>query len=250
MEDELFKKRLTELADKAYNNSQYVFTGFLSMAEADIYYKMERELAYAQATLFGGTSDCERVMIRFGSEEMCGYIEEFPIECIEIEPLIEKFAQNLTHRDFLGALMNLGIERSTLGDIIVDGKHAFIFCTDKMADYIIDNLDKINHTSVRCKKALQVPESTITQLSRKRVQVSQVRTDSIISKVYGISRSESVNLFRAGKVFINGRLNENNSGQLKEGDKVSVRGFGRFNFVGVVSESKKGKLNVDVDMPE
>lgn len=249
MEDDLFKKRLTELADKAYNNSQYVFTGFLSMAEADIYYKMERELSYAQATLFGGTKDCERVMIRFGSEDICGYVEEFPIECIEIEPLIEKFAQQLTHRDYLGALMNLGIERSTIGDIIVDGKRAFIFCTDKMADYIVENVDKINHTSVRCKKAQNIPESTITRLERKRVQVSQVRADSIISKVYGMSRSESVNLFRTGKVYINGRLNENNSGQLKAEDKVSVRGFGRFNFVGIAGESKKGKLNVDIDIP-
>jgi RNA-binding protein YlmH len=63
-----------------------------------------------------------------------------------------------------------------------------------------------------------------------------------------MSRSESVELFRAKKVFVNGRLNENNSGQLKPGDKVSVRGFGRFKYMGVSGETRKGKLNVDVAM--
>ena len=53
-------------------------------------------------------------------------------QCIEIAPLVEKFGEELGHRDYLGALMNLGIERSTLGDIIIDGKHAFLFCTEKM----------------------------------------------------------------------------------------------------------------------
>jgi RNA-binding protein YlmH len=244
----LFKKRLEELANKAYNNSQYLFTGFLSMAQLDIYYRMEAELSFVPATVFGGTCDCERVMLRFGDEELCGYEQEFPISCIEVSPLIEKFGEELTHRDYLGALMNLGIERGTLGDIVIIGKKAYIFCTDKMAPYIIENLDKIRHTNVRCETTEKIPESTVTRFDRKTLQVSAARTDSIIAKLYKMSRSESVELFRAKKVFVNGRLNENNSGQLKPGDKVSVRGFGRFKYIGVLGESRKGKLNVDVDL--
>ena len=247
-EEELFRKRLEELARKSYNNSQYLFTGFLSMAELDIYFRMERELSYAPITLFGGTNDCERMMIRFGDEQLCGYVEEFPIECIEITPLIEKFAEKLTHRDYLGALMNLGIERSTLGDIIIDGKTAYLFCTQKMAEYIIDNVDKIRHTSVRCAYAKNIPSTTVLELERKNVQVSAARADSVIAKIYNMSRSESVNMFRAKKVFINGRLNENNSAQLKPDDKVTVRGFGRFKYIGVSHETRKGKLNIEVDL--
>jgi RNA-binding protein YlmH len=244
----LFAKRLSELANKAYNNSQYMFTGFLSMSELDIYYRMERELSFVSVTAFGGTNDCERVMLRFGSEDLCGYEAEFPISCIEISPLIEKFGEELSHRDYLGALMNLGIERGTLGDIIIIGKDAYLFCTDKMSQYIIDSLDKVRHTSVRCRLAQSIPESTVTRLERKTLQVSAARTDSIIAKLYKMSRSESVELFRTKKVFVNGRLNENNSGQLKPEDKVSVRGCGRFKFIGVSGETRKGKLNVDVDL--
>jgi len=187
-------------------------------------------------------------MLRFWSEALCGYEAAFPIQCIEILPLIEKFGEELGHRDYLGALMNLGIERSTLGDLVISGKHAFLFCTEKMAPYILDTLDKVRHTNVRCQLATQIPESTITHLERKTVQVSAARMDSVIAKVYNLSRSDSVLLFRAKKVFVNGRLNENNSGQLKPGDKVTVRGFGRFCYVETAGETRKGKLNVAVDL--
>ena len=105
------------------------------MAELDIYYQMENELSYVTVTAYGGTNDCERVMLRFGDGELCGYDEEFPIVCIEISPVSEKFGEALTHRDYLGALMNLGIERSTFGDIVIKDKRAFLFCSEKMAPY-------------------------------------------------------------------------------------------------------------------
>lgn len=244
----LFRKRLEELANRSYANQQYLFTGFLSAAELDIYYQMEHELSYASAVLFGGTNDCERVMLRFGSEALCGYEESFPIACVAIVPLLEKFGEVLSHRDYLGALMNLGLERSTLGDIIIEGKHAFLFCTEQMAPYILENLDKIKHTNVQCSLAKEIPKSTVVQVERKIVQVGAMRADSIIAKVYHLSRSESLNLFRAKKVFVNGRQTENNSGSLKPEDKVTVRGYGRFCCVNIVGESKKGKLNVEVDV--
>lgn len=247
-EETLFMKRLTELANKAYSNSQYLFTSFLSMSELDLYYQIEREISYVPVMMFGGTKDCERVMLRFGSEELCGYEEPFPITCIEIAPMIEKFGEVLSHRDYLGALMNLGIERSTLGDIIIIEKTAYLFCTEKMAPYILENLSQIRHTHVRCKIAEQVPESTITKMERKNCLVSSERADSVIAKLYNMSRSQGVELFRAKKVFINGRLNENNSGMLKPGDRVSVRGYGKFIYQGTAYETKKGKLSVEVDV--
>lgn len=247
-DETLLKKRLAELANKSYTNSRYLFTGFLSLAELNLYYQIERELSYVPVTVFGGTADCERVMLRFGDEALCGYEEPFPIACVEIAPLAEKFGETLTHRDYLGALMNLGIERATLGDIVIVGKRAFLFCTEKMSAYIIEELDKVRHTSVRCGIAKEVPKSTVTRLERKTVQVSAARADSVIAKLYNLSRSESVELFRAKKVFVNGRQNENNSGQLKPGDQVSVRGFGRFVFVGVSGETRKGKWNAEADL--
>lgn len=243
----IFRKRLAELADKAYNTGRYVFTGFLSMAELDSYYSMEKAFSYVPSDAFGGTQDCERLMLRFGSEALCGYGEPFPIACIEIAPLTEKFGEGLSHRDYLGALMNLGIVRGALGDIVIQGKHAYLFCTEKMAPYIMDNLNQVRHTSVRCAPAKELPESAVTRLERKTIQVSAARADSVIAKAYNLSRSESANLFRAGKVFVNGRRNENNSLQLKAGDMVTVRGYGRFRYINLLNETKKGKWNVGIE---
>ena len=93
-----------------------------------------------------------------------------------------------------------------------------------------------------------MPESTITKIERKNCLVSSVRADSVIAKLYNMSRSQGVELFRGKKVFINGRLNENNSVTLKTGDRVSVRGHGKFIYQGTAYETKKGKLSVEVDV--
>lgn len=247
-EDVIFTKRLQEFADKAYQNSQYVFTGFLGLSEQDLFYKIQRDISYVPVTAFGGTADCERVMLRFGSEELCGYEEPFPIVCLEIKPLVEKFGELLNHRDYLGALMNLGIERSTLGDIIIIEKTAYLFVTEKMSPYIMENLDQVRHTHVSCKEATSIPESTIVNLERKSILVSSERIDLVISKLCNLSRSQSIALFQAKKVFVNGRCYENNSATLKPDDRVSVRGYGKFIYRGKQYETKKGKLSVDVDV--
>ena len=118
------KKRLLELAERSYSHSVYTFTSFLGLSEQQVYYEISGQLSYAGCGMDGGSPLCERKMIRFGNEENLGYTAPYPIVCLRIEPLNLKFAENLTHRDFLGAIMNLGIERDTVGDIFVQDKEA------------------------------------------------------------------------------------------------------------------------------
>lgn len=244
--EELLKKRFAELARKCYQNNQYTFTDFLSLADMAGFYEMERELSYVSYTIWGGSELCERVMVRFGSEEFLGYTEEFPIVCLEVKPLAQKFADQLSHRDFLGALMNLGIERSTLGDIFIVGNAGYIFCMDSMASYITENLTRVRHTTVMSKQVEDPPALSESDKQEIVVQIASKRVDGVIAKVYKLSRNESLELFRQKKIFINGRLCENNSQLLKKQDKVSVRGYGRFEFAEEMNMSKKGKLNVKV----
>lgn len=245
-EDELLKKRFAELAKRSYQNNMYTFTGFLNVNEQALFYEMERELVFAAPTLFGGTDNCERKMLRFGSEEFFGYEEEFPICCVIVRPLMKKFADDLSHRDFLGSLMNLGIERSVLGDIFVKDKEAYIICEAAMAEYIAKNLSRVKHTSMLCTVSETMPEEILPQLSSVELIVSSDRADGVIAKAYSLSRSQCVELFRAKRIFVNGRQYENNSGTLKAGDIVSVRGFGKFVFDGIIHETKKGRYKVQI----
>lgn len=244
--EELLKKRFAELARKCYQNNQYTFTDFLSLADMASFYETEKELSYVPYTIWGGSELCERVMVRFGSEESLGYTEEFPITCLEIRPLAQKFADSLNHRDFLGSLMNLGIERSTLGDIFIVENAGYLFCTENMATYIAENLTRVKHTTVMCKAVEAPPALSESDRQEVVIQIASKRVDGVIAKVYKLSRNESLELFRQKKIFINGRLCENNSRLLAEQDKVSVRGYGKFEFAEEMNLSKKGKLNARV----
>lgn len=241
-EDEFLKKRLSELAEKSYRGNVYTFSNFLSVSQEDLFYRCERELSYATPELFGGLESSERKVLRFGSPELMGYEEAFPITTIRIRPLVPKFAEELSHRDYLGALMNLGIERELLGDIMIKDKTAFLFCLSHIADYICENLDKVRHTNVKCELMEETPEEIRPSLEPMRVVMSSLRVDGILAKVYHLSRSQSIDLFREKKIYVNGRLCENNSYNCKEGDVISARGYGKFIFKQVSGKTGKDRF--------
>ena len=255
-----FKNRLKDLADKSYKQNIFTFTGFLGLPEQDIFWQIEKEIRHVGYTLEGSVSglyaadeektfvqmEKDRKVIRFGNPSELGYEEPFPIVCIHIKPLLAKFADKLSHRDFLGSLMNLGIDRSTLGDIIVDEKEGYLYCLESIADFICENLTKIRHTNVKCERVADGKEIPQEEPAEQKILVSSERLDGVISKVYQMSRSDALDYFRTKRVYVNGRLCENNSRTLKKDDVVNVRGYGKFIYEGVGYETKKGKLNVTV----
>lgn len=241
------KKRFLDLANRSWQQNLFTFTGFLSLAEQDMLWRAAGE-SKMFVRLSGGAAHAERQMARFGNPEELGYEEPFPIVCLCVEPLMEKFADNFTHRDFLGAIMNLGIDRSTVGDILLDGKKAYVFCTGTIAPYLMDNLEQVRHTQVRCRMVEGADNFPVRRLAYREENVASLRCDGVISAVWNLSRSQSQELFRQKKVFVNGRLQENGSYTLKEEDVVSARGYGKFIFRKEKRTTRKGKLVVGVDL--
>lgn len=240
-------KRLLELAKRSYNNNMYTYTSFLGLSEQQAFFQIQRDVEYAGYSMEGGSPLCERKMIRFGTPDTLGYEETYPIQCLRIVPQAPKFAENLSHRDFLGAIMNLGIERDTVGDIFVDDKEAVVFCMDSIAAYLIENLEQVRHTRVKC-LADGMPEKLRAPVTEEMsLSVSSARIDTVVSKLYNVARSQSIELFRSGRVYVNGRLTENNSYALKTGDAVTVRGFGRFVYTGEQGETRKGKIRIGIE---
>ena len=245
-EDILLQKRFAELAKRSFSQNIYTFTDFLALSELDLFYQQKPQLNFAGVTVFGGVEEADRKVIRFGNPDELGYEEEFPICCIAIEPVMDKFAENLTHRDYLGALMNLGIGRENIGDIFIKEKKGYVFCLERISEYILENLSQVRHTQVKL-RILNVFEENIQKEIEEQVILSaSERIDGIISKIYNFSRSQSIELFRTKKIYVNSRLCENNSYQLKMKDTVSVRGFGKFVYEGVLYQTKKGKLSVKI----
>lgn len=240
------KKRFHELAEKSFQQGIFLFTGFLGLSGQDVFWREEPSLRYAGCTVGGGHGEAERVMIRFGNAEGLGYEVPFPISCIHISPLLSRFSDELSHRDFLGALMNLGIERSTIGDIKVGDREAYLFCAASMTEFICENLTQVKHTRVRCVAVDDPGRIPEEKPERICIQVQSLRADAVLAKAYNLSREKSLELFRSGRAYVNGRLCENNSRPLKEGETLSVRGFGRLRLEGDARETKKGRLAVEL----
>lgn len=238
-ENELTKKRLTELSHRAFERGYTTFSDFLNLEEISLLKSLHTESEY---NLYGGYDNADRCVASFGEFEEYQY----PISCIKIEPANQKFADELSHRDFLGALMNLGINRSTLGDIIVTNNTGYLFCLNSIKEYILQNLDRIKHTTVRCTESVLPAEIAEKKPEPVELTVSSQRVDIIVAAVFKLSRNTVTQLVNQEKVFINSKIAYKESLTLKSGDIVSVRGKGKFIFDGEIRQTKKNKSVIGI----
>lgn len=241
---EEIRKRFTDLYNRAVRDTRYCFTDFLS--EADIS-ELEQVVRSGQidarwVALSGGFEGAERQMARFGNEEEFGWTEEFPIVILEISPVLEKFSENLSHRDYLGSLMGLNIERDTIGDIRIAGTHALVCTAERMAPMIMQELDEVRHTHVRVERTDHLPEEARVRFQDLELIIPSPRADAVTARLTGLARSKVTELFREQKIFINGRLVTDGSMRISAGDSMSIRGWGRVRCDQEAGQTRKGHI--------
>ena len=230
--EERTRQRILDLANLADRRGIITYTDFMNLNELNIFHSTVGKIPFVRWKLFGGYAKAERQLAAFIPDALYfrydfsqkGDSDEdaipFPIVCLQIRPLNLKFAEKLSHRDYLGAILNLGIDRSVTGDILIDEECAYLFCMQKIADFLCDNLTRIRHTTVLC----QVFEG-----ERKT------------------SRSSLVGMIEDGRVFVNGKCITSNGYHVKKNDLISARGMGRFVYEGMLSQTKKGRYLVKLE---
>ena len=242
-EQELCKKRLLDLSRQAEYKGIVTFSGFLNLNEQNIFHGIACEL-YTSTKCSGGDEGAERQTVAFIPDAL-GYEWDFPLTAICAVPQYPKYAEKLTHRDVLGALMHLGIDRSKIGDIVCLETKYIIFCEDIICDFIMENLTQIRHTMMRLEKLDRTQSLEVTpQFKEQTEMIASNRIDAIVAKAYHLSRSEASEYLSSEKVFINGKCITNCNQSCEPGAIVSVRGKGRFIFETDHTFSKKGKLRV------
>lgn len=244
--DQYFKEHLQDLSERADRSGRFTFTDFLNAEEQNELYSIRNSLHKFE--LFGGTENCDRVICRFGDEDELFYSEEFPIDCVKCEPVNKKFADQLSHRDVLGALMNLGLNRNKIGDIFIKENCVYMFVNSSVSDFITDNLFRIKHTDIKTDIIKKVPYDLLYTFKDKQIIVSSDRIDCIIAGVYNFSRTKASELIKAQKVFINGKTIYGNSDSVKPEDRISVRGFGKFIYVGELKQTKKNRNVIEIKL--
>lgn len=245
-EEQLLKKRILELAETCFQRDVPAHTDFLNLNEQTIFHSIARELPPVRHIMAGGYPMAERKVVCFLPSYMEEEYFEAPVSCIRLTPLNVKFAEHLTHRDYLGSAMNLGIERCKTGDILLIGDETYMFCMEDLAGYIGGELTRVRHTSVKTEICRPVDLSFTPSFETVEGSIASVRLDNVLALVYRCSRSKIVPYIEGERVFINGKMAVSNSAPLKEGDIVSVRGLGRFRYEGVQNETKKGRVFVAV----
>jgi len=246
----LLQKRLIEQSNAAYNKGICLFTDFLNLYEQNVFLSLKSDLYPIRYFSFGGFEDAERKMLCFCGDDSVYDIAdiEFPISCLSITPVNKKFSDTLNHRDFLGAILGLGIDRCKVGDILVKDNEAFVFVHNQISNYLLEQLYQVKHTSVTSSLIELTNFEYKPALKEITGTVSSIRLDSIIAVALGKPRSSLKGLIEGGKVFVGGRQVLSGSHILKENDIVSVRGFGRFIYCGSLHQTKKGRYSIKVQL--
>ncbi len=242
---QLMQARLSELAQIAEKQDRTVFSRFLSLADQSVLMSLSSRLPVCFRT-WGGHTDCERKMAVFLPYPDTETV--FPIACLHIRPRSVRFAQDLSHRDFLGSLIGLGITRDVIGDLFVKNSEAFVFVAEEIAPFICRELSKVSRTDVDASLCDSVPDSFLPCPVSMKINLASCRLDALVGAVYHLSRGNASALITQKRVFVNARCIENTSYAPKEGTIISVRGYGRFRFDTVTGATKKGRLQALVSV--
>ena len=236
-ERDIMISRLSDLAKRRDDGNYCTFSPFLT---PDLFGDAK---ANGKAILWGGYDEAERCMAAFLPDYMTEDEVRWPISLIIVSPTDKK---TYSHRDYLGSLMSLGIKRQVLGDIIVDGDKAYLFCQNTIEDFIMDNLTHIAGATCKTEKAQSFDILPERKFENVGGSAASERLDCIVALATRTSRTKAAELIVGGSVTVSGRETTKTTYILKQGDRFSVRGKGKFIYDGADGITKKGRTVVKI----
>ncbi|GAA3648372.1 RNA-binding protein [Asaccharospora irregularis] len=235
--------RVIDKANASMKNYDVRYTEFLNPHEIKNAISVLNSYDDVKYTVDGGYLEAERSIITIYPFYMNYEDVESDIKYIQINGNF-KFKE-VSHKDYLGALMSLGIKREKIGDILINDNFCQVVVAKDICDYIIMNLDKVSRNNV---DVVEISKDDIIYSfpSYKDVYftVSSDRLDCVISGLYNISRQESLKYINGEKVYVNYEKIISPSKLLKINDLISVRGKGRAEIIEIGDITKKGKIKV------
>lgn len=246
-EEQIFLRHIEDLRKSSVKKQIEIFSDFLSVREISILKNSLSSFLNIKWFFFGGIKDAERQMICFFPPFLKEEEIYFPIRAIKVSIQGSKFQKKLPkHGDYLGAIMGLGIDRRLVGDIYVDDEQSssFLFCADKISSFIIENLESVGNAKVNTELIELSQVKIIKKIEEKVGIVSSLRLDIIVGEAFHISRTRVKDLFQSESVIVNGSLANSLHKEVREGDIISVRGYGKFVFYKVEGSTRKDKFKI------
>ena len=240
-DERLFVRRLGDLVQVVRQRGTSRSTPFLSDRQQELARAALAGLGFEGYAFDGGYPDAERRILRLFGEY--GAQEPLPAVCLFAQTL--RADRALTHRDYLGALMSLGIRRECIGDILLSEDGAYLFVLDTVAPLVCDELSSVGRCSVcvRAGRAEELPGRE--ERPAQTATVASLRLDAVLAAMLHCSRGQASELVTAGRVEINHLPAEKPSAPVYEGDVFTVRGKGRFALTALPGKSKKERLIIE-----
>lgn len=245
-EDKVLLAKLWDKINMGLRKSITANTAFLSPRELEMTRFLFGDLEGLHR--FGGYPDAERKMLVYLPDyldESALYDEDGPLVCLRAT-FYE--GDNPNHRDFLGALMGVGIARETVGDICVGQGSCDFFVTAEIAPYVLQNFTGAGRTKLHLER-IPLSEVSVPEPEKKEIKdtLASLRLDSVISAGFRVGRSVAAQYVTSGKAAIDGLPCEKPDKAVEQGAKVSVRGLGKILLRAVNGQTKKGRISVIID---
>lgn len=257
-EQKLFYARLDDLERRA-NGGVVAHSFFLTPSEA---YKAEKYFTVKgnkdRICFFGGYLSAQRKQIFLLPEYLSDSVDVndadaliLAIEdefCASVSALRIKGSgfRELSHRDYLGSILSLGIERSAIGDICISGaSEATVFCAPEVEGLILYELSSVGNDKVKVEKvALDYHMESTQRFLPIRDTVASDRLDCVVAAILNLSRERAQNLIKGGFVEHNYETAEKIDARVENGDTLSARGYGKFIVRDITEETKKGRIRL------
>ena len=236
-------RKIIDKIELVLNNHTIETTDFLDPYERHLAISILNRFDNLKFTEFGGTQNCERKIISIYPY----YYDESKLG-IKLSYLrISGDIEGLTHKDFLGGLLSLGIKRLKLGDIIIHKEFTDIVVKNEISNFLLFNLVKIGNKNIAVTEIKQEElVENIAEFKEINIFVTSLRLDVFLSSTYNLSRQESINIIKSGNVKVNWEQVNKPSKELNVGSNISTRGYGRALLYSVGGTSKKGRLHITV----
>ncbi len=245
-DDKLLSRRVLDWIELSENKYTVKYSTFLDNHQLEVCKSILSYMNFNNYSFYGGYENALRVILGiFPPYSDFATNADFPIKPVLFSYRTE---DNLSHRDFLGALMGLQIRRNMIGDILVNNDKCLIFLIESVYNFVINNVRKIGSAGVKISDDISSFDFSIKySFNHINRTVSSLRLDCIISLVTKLSREKSSALIRSGNVKVNYVDINNTSYIMKENDIFSARGYGKFIFTSMTGMSKKNRYCIEID---
>ncbi len=244
-DEKIIVSNIMDRHNRTLNKNIMTCTDFLDLNAQSLVKEMERDFKVPYV-LFGGFEEAERKVLFF--------LPDYEVDIKEeIKVLKVSHAKNteLTHRHFLGSVLNCGIKREKTGDILVFDDFAQILIKEDIADFLLTNYFKVGRHEIST-ELITTDEIIVKEIEYKEIcdTVSTLRLDSVLSSAFRLSRENAKNAINSKLVYVNDVLCIKADKMLNEGDKIKLHKKGRAILSKVGSTSKKGRVFITLKTPK